>query len=67
MRELDKQYPLHREQFLKHIKKQSMLMNLGFDGDESIGKKRGRKPTKPSKNVETKPNTKLYAPKGSWR
>ena len=44
-----------------------MLMNLGFDGEENVRKRRGRKPTKPSKNVETKPNTKLYAPKRSWR
>jgi hypothetical protein len=67
MRELDILYPIHREQFLKHIKKQSMLMDLGFDGEENIRKRKGRKPTKPNKNVETKPNTKLYASKGYWR
>jgi hypothetical protein len=65
MCELDKLYPIHREQFLKYIKKQSMLMNLGIeiDGEENIRKRRGRKPTKPNKNIETKPNAKLYASK----
>ena len=37
------------------------LLSMGYDGDDFKGKKRGRKPTKLSKNIETKPNTKMYA------
>lgn len=61
MRDLDIQYPIHREEFLKQMSKQMTLLSMGYDGDDFKGKKRGRKPTKLSKNIETKPNTKMYA------
>ena len=61
MRELDIQYPIHREEFLKQMSKQMTLLSMGYDGDDFKGKKWGRKPTKLSKNIETKPNTKMYA------
>ena len=49
MRELDIQYPIHREEFLKQMSKQMTLLSMGYDGDDFKGKKRGRKPTKLSK------------------
>ena len=65
MRELDILYPVHREEFLNRIRKQTQFAE--YDTEDTAWRGRRRKPTKPSKNVETKPNTKLYAPKGSWR
>lgn len=65
MRELDKLYPIHREQFLNRIKKQTQLAE--YDTEDNAWRGRRRKPTKPNKNVETKPNTKMYAPKSTWR
>ena len=67
MRELDINYPIHREEFIKRLKKQSDSWEKNHN-ETNINGKRGRKPTKPSKNVETKPNTKMYAPtnKFNW-
>ena len=61
MRELDTLYPIHRTELIRRLNKQFLLLELGFDGDDYKGKKRGRKP-RPSKNIETKPNYKTYAP-----
>ena len=65
MRELDKQYPIHREEFLKRLRKQDMLAERGLDEDDNKGKRRGRKATKPSKNIEVEPNTNTYASSSS--
>lgn len=61
MRELDVMYPIHRDELLRRLNKQMLMMELGFDGEDYKGKKRGRKITKPNKYVETKPNYKMYA------
>lgn len=60
MRELDTLYPIHRTELIRRLNKQFLLLELGFDGDDYKGKKRGRK-SRPSKNIETKPNYKTYA------
>lgn len=63
MRELDVQYPKHRNDFIKSLKKQTDLWLKGIDEEMTTYKKRGRKPSKSNKNIETEPNTKMYAPK----
>jgi hypothetical protein len=66
MRELDILYPIHREQFLKSLRRQTDSWGRDDNNETTTYKKRGRKPTKINKNVETKPNTKMYAPKSAW-
>jgi hypothetical protein len=61
MRELDILYPIHREQFLKSLRRQTDSWERGDNDETTTHKRRGRKPTKPNKNVETEPNTKMYA------
>ena len=63
MRELDTLYPIHRDELMRRLNKQMLMMELGFDGEDYKGKKRGRKSNKWNKYIETKPNYKTYAPK----
>jgi len=61
MSTLDKIYPIHRAQLLKTFSKQALMLELGFEEDSCIGKKRGRKISKINKNIESQPNYKTYA------
>lgn len=61
MRELDTLYPTHRDELIRRLNKQFLMLELGFDGEDYKGKRRGRKP-RASKNIETKPNRNMYAP-----
>lgn len=61
MRELDILYPTHRDELIRRLNKQFLMLELGFDGETYKGKRRGRKP-RASKNIETKQNRNMYAP-----
>jgi len=65
MRELDIQYPIHREEFLKRLREQTDSWERSHLDETTTNRKRGRKPTKPNKNIETEPNTKMYATSSS--
>lgn len=64
MRELDIQYPKHRDDFINRLKKQSDWWLKGGDDEDGYRyRRRGRRSAKPNKNIEITQNTKMYAPK----
>jgi hypothetical protein len=60
MRTLDIIYPNHRLQLLKNLSRQTLILELGLEDNSYKGKKRGRKISKINKNIELKPNHKIY-------
>jgi hypothetical protein len=62
----DQDYIRRRNNLLEWIRCQNVIWDKDVEVSTKNHAKRGRKPTKPSKYIETKPNTKMYATKSKF-